>query len=681
MQFYRIDASLRYTPADNSSRDPNEVRRRMDNYVRSKCEREEEIKNKTAFFNEKQGGKTLFFTARTSDKSICAGFITDERIDAKAKAREYLDALELEYYDVVIEEGTLSMIKALLRMSERAEFIDNDDEVYEEFGIELLMGSIRRCFDFGENMIEPEGKREIYKRAKSLLMKDTFTQELDRIYAGKAAPKAEGHPVHYMIFTDDLETRKEVWQLLLKALYANKRIYNRRYSYFNIATGRHLMAEIEQLYAAATGGAVIIRFSPSQEYEGEYASSTRLAVEDVCAIMRKYSNSVLTIFALPREATSLKDMIFENLGQISIVETKEEYVGNDRAREYLKALAKERGVKCDKKLYAKLETGKTYIAKELAEIFDDWYNVKLKTDVFPQYSQIASAKSEVIKSAPKGSAYSKLNELIGLDNAKEVIQGALDYYKAQKLFRDKGMQTDHPAMHMVFTGSPGTAKTTVARLFAQILRENEILSKGHLVEVGRADLVAKFVGWTAATIKKRFEEAEGGVLFIDEAYSLVDDRDGSFGDEAINTIVQEMENRKDSVVVIFAGYTNEMEKFLNKNPGLRSRIAFHVAFDDYTADELCDIATLIAKEKGLSIDSGAREKLASVFENARCESDFGNGRYARNVIEKARMAQASRLLKMDYDKVTSTDITTITADDIIPPKSKKPERAVIGFTC
>ena len=287
----------------------------------------------------------------------------------------------------------------------------------------------------------------------------------------------------------------------------------------------------------------------------------------------------------------------------------------------------------------------------------------------------------MIKSAPKGTAYSKLNELIGLDNAKEVIQGALDYYKAQKLFRDKGMQTDHPAMHMVFTGSPGTAKTTVARLFAQILRENEILSKGHLVEVGRADLVAKYVGWTATTIKKRFEEAEGGVLFIDEAYSLVDDRDGSFGDEAINTIVQEMENRKDSVVVIFAGYTNEMEKFLNKNPGLRSRIAFHVAFDDYTADELCNIASLIAKEKGLSIDSGAREKLARVFENARCESDFGNGRYARNVIEKARMAQASRLLKMDYDKVTSTDITTITADDIIPPKTKKPERAVIGFTC
>ncbi len=680
MQFYKIDASLRYTASEKGAGGASELERGAESLSLDRRERDEEIKNRTAIFNDKQGRKTLFFTARISEKSICAGIIASERIDAEAKAREYLDALGAEYYDERIEEGTLSMIRVLLRMADSADYVDNGDDVYEEFGLEHLIGNIRRSFEFGENIIEPESKREIYKKARCLLMKDSFVEELDRIYAGKAAPKAEGHPVHYMIFTDDTETRKEVWQLLLKALYANKRIYNRRYSYFDITLGKHLMAEIEQLYAVAAGGAVIIRFRANQEYEGEYASATRLIVEDVCEIMRKYSNSVLTIFALPREATSLKDMIFENLGQISIVETKEEYVGNARAREYLRILAKERGVKCDKRLYSRLEAGKTYIAKELAEIFNDWYNVKLKTDVFPQYSDIACAKSEVIKSGPKGSAYSKLNDLIGLESAKEVIQGALDYYKAQKLFRDKGMKTDHPAMHMVFTGSPGTAKTTVARLFAQILRENEILSKGHLVEVGRSDLVGKYVGWTAVTIKKRFEEAEGGVLFIDEAYSLVDDRSGSFGDEAINTIVQEMENRRDSVVVIFAGYTNEMEKFLNKNPGLRSRIAFHVSFDDYTADELCDIAGLIAKEKGLSLDSSAREKLAAVFESARCEDDFGNGRYARNVIEKARMAQASRLLKMDYDKVTSEDITTITADDIALPKIKKPERT-IGFTC
>jgi SpoVK/Ycf46/Vps4 family AAA+-type ATPase len=133
---------------------------------------------------------------------------------------------------------------------------------------------------------------------------------------------------------------------------------------------------------------------------------------------------------------------------------------------------------------------------------------------------------------------------------------------------------------MIFTGNPGTAKTTVARLVAQILKENGILSNGNLYEVGRSNLVGKYVGHTAPLVRDAFNLAQGSVLFIDEAYSLVDDSPGSFGDEAINTIVQEMENRRDDMVVIFAGYPKPMEEFLNRNEGLRSRIAFHVAFDD-----------------------------------------------------------------------------------------------------
>lgn len=169
------------------------------------------------------------------------------------------------------------------------------------------------------------------------------------------------------------------------------------------------------------------------------------------------------------------------------------------------------------------------------------------------------------------------------------------------------MKVDRPAMHMVFTGNPGTAKTTVARLFARIMRENGLLSRGHLVEVGRGDLVGKYVGWTAQTVQKKFEQAEGGVLFIDEAYALVDDRSGSYGDEAINTIVQEMENHRDDMVVIFAGYPDRMEEFLQKNPGLRSRIAYHVPFADYSVEELCSIAALTARKKGLHLDDRHRK--------------------------------------------------------------------------
>ena len=270
--------------------------------------------------------------------------------------------------------------------------------------------------------------------------------------------------------------------------------------------------------------------------------------------------------------------------------------------------------------------------------------------------------------------------MIGLSGAKKLIGKALDYHKAMKLFADKGMKNDHPAMHMVFTGSPGTAKTSVARLFARIMKENGLLSKGDLIEVGRGDLVGKYVGWTAPTIQKKFREAEGSVLFIDEAYSLADDRDGSYGDEAINTIVQEMENRRESVIVIFAGYTDKMEAFLNKNPGLRSRIAYNVPFDDYTTEELCAIAALIAKKNGLSLDAPAQSRLEKLFSSARAQSDFGNGRYVRNVIERARMAQASRLLAMGYENVTSADVATLCASDIEMPEVQVKAEKRIGFS-
>ena len=148
-------------------------------------------------------------------------------------------------------------------------------------------------------------------------------------------------------------------------------------------------------------------------------------------------------------------------------------------------LAKEQHIRTDKNLFCNLDPEKKYLAPELRELFDSWYNQKLKTSIYPQYKEIVTAKHEAAVSAPKGSSYDELKEMIGLFEAKKVIDQALDYYKAQKLFSEKGMRPHHPAMHMVFTGAPGTAKTSVARLFARIMKENRILSKGKLIEVGR----------------------------------------------------------------------------------------------------------------------------------------------------------------------------------------------------
>ena len=234
-------------------------------------------------------------------------------------------------------------------------------------------------------------------------------------------------------------------------------------------------------------------------------------------------------------------------------------------------------------------------------------------------------------------------------------------------------------MHMVFTGNPGTAKTTVARLFAQIMKDNGVLSEGTLHEVGRADLVGKYVGWTAQMVKDKFKTAKGGVLFIDEAYSLLDDKSGMYGDEAINTIVQEMENNREDMVVIFAGYPNEMENFLSRNPGLRSRIAYHVPFDDYDANELFDITELLAKNKGLSLGKGVKEKLLDMFGQVVNQKDFGNGRYARNVLEKAKMKQASRLVSMNCEEVTRDMVIMLLPEDFEMPSVMKRQERKIGF--
>ena len=158
-----------------------------------------------------------------------------------------------------------------------------------------------------------------------------------------------------------------------------------------------------------------------------------------------------------------------------------------------------------------------------------------------------------------------------------------------------------------------------------------LLTKGDLYEVGRADLVGKYVGWTAQIVKDKFKAAKGSVLFIDEAYSLIDDKEGLYGDEAINTIVQEMENNRENMIVIFAGYSDKMEDFLRRNPGLRSRIAFHVPFHDYDTDELVNIAELIARKNNLRFTQESHDKLFSVLNTARKTADFGNGRYVRNL--------------------------------------------------
>lgn len=638
------------------------------------------ISLKSDAFNQKLQREAFFFVADASEDIVTIGVISRDSRYLQKQLAGYLKAIEMELQDACLEEITFSTIRNMLLHAERREYISGDNEVLEQFGLDKINYRFGRECSFEEALIEDTSKSKIYEAAHQLLSHQSLISELDRIYTGKKMTNVIGHPVHYIIQTDDAEIRENMCQVLLQALYAKQRLRNKRYCFLELkADETPSNTFYDSLYKSCFGGAMIIKYMVNDDVEDDHAACDRETIEVLCEAMKKYHNQVLTLFCLPRECTHTKALFYEGVGNTSFVELKEDLVTAEQAVCFLKKLASKHGTRVDKNLFSKLEPDKGYLTPELRDLFNDWYDCKLKTRIYPQYQEVHTVKTEVVEAAPKGSAYDQLMKMIGLEEAKKVIHQALNYYKAQKLFADKGMKEDRPAMHMVFTGNPGTAKTTVARLFARIMRENELLSKGNLVEVGRGDLVGKFVGWTAPTIQRRFREAEGGVLFIDEAYSLVDDRSGSYGDEAINTIVQEMENHREDVVVIFAGYPDLMETFLKKNPGLRSRIAFHVPFADYSVHELGQIADLMASQKGLKLTEEAQRKLTTIFETMRNTEDFGNGRFVRNVIEKAKLCQASRLLETDLDQITREDVMTLCAEDIEMPVTSESPKRKIGF--
>lgn len=296
---------------------------------------------------------------------------------------------------------------------------------------------------------------------------------------------------------------------------------------------------------------------------------------------------------------------------------------------------------------------------------------------------ITTIDEDRFKERPAGTARKELDAMIGLASVKNLIGKAIANYNMNKYCLEKGIAREKASLHMVFTGNPGTAKTTVARLVGEMLRDEKVLPSGHFVEVGRADLVGQFSGHTPFKVKEAFRKARGGVLFIDEAYALCDGYNGGYGDEAINTIVQEMENHREDTIVIFAGYPGPMKQFLERNPGMRSRIAFQIEFEDYTVDELCDITRLMVSKKNMSLTDRAMDKLRKIYEKENQKSDYGNGRFVRKILEEAEMNIAQSLVGINSSRLTKKQISTIDEDHIPDANTEKADKTTpkrrIGF--
>ena len=295
---------------------------------------------------------------------------------------------------------------------------------------------------------------------------------------------------------------------------------------------------------------------------------------------------------------------------------------------------------------------------------------KLKKELSEKVeSEKTQQDSVVVNDVLEGDPYQELDDLIGLGSVKEEVRSLANFVKLQKEREAKGLKTAKVSYHLVFYGSPGTGKTTVARIVGRIYKDLGVLKRGHTVETDRAGLCGQYVGQTGPKTDSVIAKALDGVLFIDEAYSLVPEggSGNDYGQEAISTILKRMEDYRDRLVVIVAGYKGEMQRFIDSNPGLQSRFNRYIDFPDYTGGELSQIFKMYMKKNQYTLSADAEKYLKERFDDAVAHKDrnFGNARYARNVFEKSIQAQANRLAnEKDLDKLSKDKLTELTVDDL-----------------
>lgn len=307
----------------------------------------------------------------------------------------------------------------------------------------------------------------------------------------------------------------------------------------------------------------------------------------------------------------------------------------------------------------------------------------LNSRCFDEIKEKLAKHTTVVKnvSTDGKESISALEELVGLKEVKQQVRRILALARMKQKMPE-GAEVPI-VLNMEFVGNPGTAKTTVARILAGVLADIGILSSHEMIEVGRADLVAGYVGQTAEQVKNIFQNAKGKLLFIDEAYAVADHDNGRFGEEAINTLVLEMENHREDIIVVMAGYPDKMEKFFSTNPGLRSRVPFKITFPDYNVDELVQIAQMEARKRAFAISPEAEAKVRSCCEAAVGNDNAGNGRFCRNLVEDSILNFAERVYGQE-EVPANADFALACEDFKIPAvlqAEKEKEERTIGFRC
>ncbi|MCR4598416.1 MAG: AAA family ATPase [Acetatifactor sp.] len=487
-------------------------------------------------------------------------------------------------------------------------------------------------------------KAKCKKRAAQILGSKSLYEELDRIYSNENEKSYHGHPVHYLVSAGEWEAARDVYELLLDALYSNGRLLSTRQMLVrNVKRGTYRDERYRKAIESAEGGVVIIEMKTEDDM-GRFASDFHEFTKVTGMLLEKQKKDTLFIFVeIMGKSFKGSEAINNIVSKADVIQVTEGSGTPAEAKKYLMELAGKVDFKTNdvSDVAEYLEKADSYTVTDIFKAYNAWYGSGLKNHVYKAYKEQKTFKIAITEQENK--PYEELRSMIGLTEQKGVIDQIISASKVMKARESMGLKTEGASLHMLFSGNPGTAKTSVARLLAKILKDEDVLKSGKFVECGRQDLVGKYVGWTAKIVEDKFKEAQGGVLFIDEAYSLVDDSN-TYGAEAINTIIQLMENYRNEVIVIFAGYTEKMKVFLEQNEGLRSRIAFHLNFPDYNADELDQILQLMVGKRDYVMTEDAVTACHEIFENATAQENFGNGRYVRNLLEQAILRQSERII-------------------------------------
>jgi len=557
----------------------------------------------------------------------------------------------------------------------------------------------------GREMIQKQSVfdcREVIYQARNSFAGDSFREEMERIYSDKNPKKFYGIPVHYdFCFTDSKSARKLV-SLLSQALLENGRLLGRRITTISFYKPdlRHdedKWNELETVCRLANGTILVIDFTDNDTNTNIRRRPVFLdtptdnnddeILKRFFRLMEKYHQKTLFVLLENPQQRILQKYYETERTRLSFLQFTEQINDRATALKFLARLLEESNISSfvPKDWENILTEQEYYTAEGVTSDFNFWYNHALKEHVYTAYQGCLYEKSKPKEAAD---SYAKLQNMVGLNGIKRIIDTILADFQIKKMRQEAGLKSQKKSLHMSFTGNPGSAKTTCARLLAGILKERGLLTTGEFVECGRGDLVGKYVGWTAIIVKEKFKQAQGGVLFIDEAYAL--NSDDRFGPEAINTIVQEMENHRDDVIVIVAGYPEPMEAFLKSNEGLRSRIAFHLHFPDYNVEEMTEIFARMLKEQGYTCSKRFLGKAYDTFAEAVTHPDFGNGRFARNLLEQSVMKQSARLAGYrnsagtNFDEahpICRKDLITLRAEDLAVEgvQNFKQEKKRIGF--